>query len=516
MPGVTAAAKMILKVAKQGGRVAVIGDYDVDGVTSAAMLQLLCQNLGAKCHVFLPSRLEHGYGLNPKTVPAFIESVGTPPDLLIAADCGTSSEKELGQLRKFGAKRIAIIDHHIEDPKKFSASADCIVNWRQGAGGIERQEMCTAGEIFVLAKILETMVDRDLTSELLPLAAIGTVADISPIVGLNRTIVKNGLSRVGRVKLPGLMLLLEKCGLDANGISQTDISFKLAPRLNATGRMGKPNPAYDLLVERDAVRAAELLAELEACNLERRSLLTKITDEAIELGNKHNFKNGVLLFQSEWHVGIVGVVASRIAERFLLPTIIMGQAGETIKGSGRGVDGVNLKGIMDTCAEQLFTVYGGHEMAAGATLRSDIKWEDAAKIWDQACGEYFKSNPRPSGDIYYDAEIPPHRVSGQFCVQLRQTLYPYHKTTNPEPVFMLRNVQVNQIRFNEGETWKLMSFEGRMDNIGVLPLWFKSFNVEHHDILEGQTVDVLFSCAQSWSQRYGPSLQVVAIRPSAE
>ena len=513
LPGSRAAAKLLLSVMKQKGRVAVIGDYDVDGVTSSAMIQLLCRDLGIECHVFLPSRLEHGYGLNPKTVPAFIESVGKPPDLLIAADCGTSSEPELEALRKFGAKRIAIIDHHIEDPARFSASADCIVNWRQGKN-IERQEMCTAGEVFVLAKILEKMLDRDLTSELLPLAAIGTVADISPITGLNRIIVKNGLARVGRVQKPGLKMLLEKCGLDENGISQTDISFKLAPRLNATGRMGKPNPSYDLLVGDDPVRAAELLDELEACNVERKLLLNQITEEAVEMANQRKFKNGILLINPTWHVGIIGVVASRVSERFLLPSIIMGQAGKTVKGSGRSLDGVNLKAIMDTCSD-LFSAYGGHEMAAGATLKAGLEWDVAAQRFDDACGKYFESNPRPSSDLYYDAELPPSMVGARFCNRLRETFYPYHKLTNPEPVFLMKQVQVNRTRFNEGDTWKLMSFEGRVDKFGTLPLWFKSFNVDHHDIVEGQTVDVLFTCAQSWDQRYGPSLQIVGIRPSA-
>jgi len=512
LDGIKDAAKLLLATAKKKGRVAVIGDYDADGTLSSAMLKLLCDELGIECYVFLPSRLEHGYGLNAKTVPAFMKAVGEPPDLLIAADCGTSSGPEVEALRKFGAKRIAIIDHHIADPKRFAAGADLVVNWRLGSG----QELCTAGEVFVLAKTLEGMLGgRNFTRDtLLPLAAIATVTDECPVVGLNRIIVKNGLTHIGRTTLPGLKQLVERCEcLTDEGVTQSDVNFQIGPRLNAVGRMGKADPSYDLMITKDVLRASALVDELDSTNNERKLLLAEMTEQAIEMVKAQGldkYQGGILLSRPDWHVGIVGVVASRIVDRYWLPTIIMGSVDGKVKGSGRSVTGVNLKAIMDSCAE-MFEVYGGHEMAAGATLVAGRE-ATATQDWNRACEQYFATRPRPQRVQYYDAELEPERVSVQLCNLLRETLYPYHRGgTNPEPVFLMREVEVTRTKMNNGDTWRLLSFEGRKGG-RALPLWFKSFNKEHHDLIEGQTIDVLFKCAQSWKPRWGPSLEVVALQ----
>ena len=500
--GIKAAAKMLLGVAQKGGTVAVIGDYDVDGAASSAMIKILCRYLNVKCHVFLPSRHEHGYGLNSKTVPAFIESVGEPPDLLIAADCGTSSEPELDKLRQFGAKKIAIVDHHIADPKRFSASADVVINWRLAG----TSEMCTAGEAFVLAKVIEKFTGERLPPELLPLAAIATVADVSPIVGVNRILVKCGLAAAGRTKLPGLRLLLEKCGLSGNGLSQMDVAFKVAPRLNAVGRMNKPNPAYDLLIEEDEKKAVSLVEELESCNGERRLLLNDISTEAIAMAEGCGCKHGAMLIKQGWHVGIVGIVASRVAEHLFLPSLVLGSVDGKIKGSGRSIEGVNLKAIMDSCSE-LFEVYGGHEMAAGATLKPEMV-DRAPKIWDEACAAYFEKNPRPESVLWYDTEISAKKVSAYTCYRLRETLYPYDKKENPEPVFLLRGVDVTGTKISNGDTWSLMTVRGRKDG-QELGLSLKTFNRSLQSIQDGQTVDFLITMAQSWDERFGPSASIV-------
>lgn len=508
--GIRQAAELFLEVRRRNGKIAVIGDYDVDGTASAAMLQLLCRQLGIHCHVFLPSRHEHGYGLNARTVPAFIQSVGTPPDLLIAADCGTSSDPEIEQLRKFGAHRIAIIDHHIADPKRFSKSADIVVNWRLG----DDDEMCAAGQIFVMAKVIEAILDKKLTTELLPLAAIATVADMSPVRGLNRVIVKNGLARAPKTNLPGLRYLLQTCDVDENGISQTDVAFNIAPRINAIGRMEKSNPAYELLVEENDAQAAILAEQLEECNHDRKVLQNEIVEAATEQADRLQ-KNGVgqhglMLVDSQWNIGIVGVVASRIVERFFVPTLVMGGFEGHIKGSGRSMEGVHLKNIMDSCADKLFTAYGGHEMAAGATLKDEAVTR-AAEIWDSACAEYFKHNPRPDPVLFYDAELPPEYVTADNCRHLRETFHPYDRSENPEPVFRMSGLDVSGVITKSGATHSLIRFSGRKGG-WRLPLQFKSFRPEHQVVLDGQTIDILYTMSQSWNERFGPCLWVKDVR----
>ena len=511
--GINDAAHLLLNVVKKKGRVAVIGDYDVDGTSSAAMIQWLCRQLGVDCHVFLPSRHEHGYGLNAKTVPAFIKSVGKPPDLLIAADCGTSSEPEIDELRKFGAKRIAIIDHHIADQKRFSQSADIVVNWRLGTS----EEMCAAGQIFVMAKVLEKMLDRKLTTDILLLAAIATVADMSPVNGLNRIIVKNGLARASKTKLPGLKQLLSFCDVDGYGLSQNDVSFTIAPLINAVGRMDRPNLAYELMIEEDEAKAMSMAAQLREYNQNRKIAQFEIAEQASELADKLLQKgigsNGLLLIKPEWNHGIVGVVASRIVEKYFVPSIVMGEFQGNTKGSGRSMEGVHLKEIMDSCADQLFAVYGGHEMAAGATLKAGME-KQAAKIWDDACGAYFKTHPRPEPVLYYDLELPPEYVTVGNCQVLREIIHPYDRRQNPEPVFLMRGVDVVKLKRTDGGHYQMVRFSGRKDG-RELPLQFKSFRSDHQDVLEGQAVDILFTMSQSWNERFGPCLWIQAMRPTS-
>lgn len=505
--GIDQAADLLLTAARrQNTSVGVIGDYDADGVTSSAMFQRICRALGLECQVFLPHRVQHGYGLNPKTVPAFCEFIQKPPRLLFILDCGTSSEAEVCQLREFGISQIVIIDHHIPESSRLSKSADILVNWRLCGGS----EMCTAGEVLMLARALDRRTDKkhDFFNQLLPLAAIGTVADISPIARENRVIVRHGLAKVGESNYIGLRMLAEICNMIDGRLSQMDVSFGLAPRLNAAGRINSAYLSYNLMVEDKIGAAGSIVSELDMMNKERKHICNELTAQALEAAEKSNFTNGLLLINPEWNVGVVGIVASRIVDRFGIPTIVMGQTNGTIKGSGRSLGTTNIKAIMDSCAE-MFSNYGGHEMACGAALKPEYV-ATAPKLFDEACRNYYAKHGVPIIDRFYDAALKPTTITVRLCDQLIETFYPYCDDNNPEPVFLLSNAKVVWSKPWRGDDWQLMTYELEKDGIRI-PIKFKTFDEEFGSGLEGKTLDMYFSFTQSYGTKYGPELWIVDV-----
>jgi len=503
--GTPEAAQMLIDLAKEKKGVCILGDYDADGVMSTAMMVFICRKLGIPYHVFIPDRFKHGYGLNPKSVEAFNQDVqATNPGLIIALDCGTSSENEMKILKQSGAK-ILVIDHHIPNEGQKSISADILINWRLCGGS----EMCTAGQVLMLAKAIDNLSKTSLFTELLPMAAIGTVADISPIVWENRIIVRNGLSRAGNSPSLGLRMIVESMYLGDVEVSQSDVSFRIAPRINSAGRVQKAELAYRLMVEEDIGSAGALLNEIENLNMERRELCSKITEEAIEQARKQSFKNGLMLINPEWHIGVVGIVASRIVEEFGVPALVMGSSKGMVKGSGRSLDGINIKAVLDSCSE-LFDVYGGHEMAVGASLKSE-SLSIAPQKFDEACGKYYEKNGRPDFSQYYDIDLHPNSVRILIPKMLKDNLFPYCDQHNPEPIFKLWGVKVTNCSITNRDGWRrvtytIESLEGRR-----IPMKLVTFDESYGPGLIDKTIDVFFKFPQMINTKWEPSLELIDI-----
>lgn len=490
------ASSIFLEVAKANGRIAVAGDYDCDGIISATMIKELCNSFGLECNVFLPSRLEHGYGLSEKTVAAFLEKNKDIPDLLFVVDCGTNSKKEIDMLREAGIKKIIIIDHHSVDEKNLALNADALVSWHLS----KSNEMCACGEIFQFIRGIRQLSKKVNPIEFLTYAAVGTIADVSPVVGDNRIIVKNGLTTfaINHILASGLTALMKQSRIMAPTLTQTDVSFKIAPKINAAGRIFQPDIVYGLMIERDPDIALKIAEYIGTFNDERKAIQKKIEQQALICveQEKEKYTHGILLFCDSWHIGVVGIVASKLVEEFNKPTIVAGKNGEIWKGSGRSVKGVNLKNVLDTCPE-IFEGYGGHSGAVGVTLKTH-SLNDAAIVFNKACEKYFSENSVDKNqDKFYDAKLSAKLINPKTSEILSESLYPYCQENNMEPVFMLPDALITSVSTSEGKGWKVLTFNAEKGDIKV-EAPFKTFSAKCGTEIEGRRANIYFSFPQHY------------------
>jgi len=492
LKGTKEAALIFCTAIKSKKSIAVIGDYDADGVVSSVMIQTLCRALNYDCKVFIPSRLEHGYGLNPKTLAAFKEFVQDPPDLLMVLDSGSNNDKEIRELKDFGVKQIIIIDHHIYDPEKISKSADVLINWRL----CDCHEMCTCGEVYQFIRAIRKLTTRINPIEFLSYAAIGTLADVTPVVGDNRIIVKNGLlpSTLNSIVASGLNSLLRHSKLLPAHLVQEDVLFKVAPKINAVGRLFDPRAVFTLLMEQNHDLADKMAESVDEYNTKRKQIQKQIEEEAKTIASNKNFEHGILLHKNDWHIGVVGIVASKVLETYHKPTIIVGQHNGILKGSGRSLPGINLAEVLNGCSD-VFEEYGGHDLAVGVTLKNDCA-DVAGEAFNEACREYYETHSFELSEIkYYDAELKPSSVNVKTADLIKDALYPYCPQNNPDPVFRLSNVVVSTADVREGEHWRLLKFE--VEGVDFTFAWF---TMNYGSELQGRTVDVYFKFPQKWGR----------------
>ena len=369
LPNMQAAAQRVLAALDRRERVVLFGDYDVDGVTSIALLTEMLRAYGGAPELFLPLRMEEGYGLSPESVERCLKQ--HHPQLLIAVDCGTSSVSEIVDLTRRGVD-VIVLDHH--EPK--SALPDCvaIVNPK-----IDPESpfhyLCSVGIVFKLCHALlktRPLFDFDLKSKL-DLVALGTVADIVPLRGENRIFVRRGAIEITRRTRSGLRKLIEVSGVRPS-TSTDDIGFRLGPRLNAAGRLSTAEKSLQLLLTKDENEAGALADLLDKQNRDRQEIERQVfiaAEEQICRDFDSSRDAAIVVGAREWHPGVVGIVASRISRKYHRPTIVIGfEANGTGKGSGRSIEGLNLVEALDRCAESL-EKFGGHEMAAGLTIREE-------------------------------------------------------------------------------------------------------------------------------------------------
>jgi single-stranded-DNA-specific exonuclease len=363
--GLRAAAGSIADSVRAGRHVTVHGDYDVDGVCSTAILVRALRRLGARVDWYLPDRVADGYGLGEATVRRLAER-GT--ELLITVDCGVTAVEEVALARALGIETI-VSDHHL--PRADGALPDAQLV-HPALCGYPCGELCAAAVAHKLAQATLQAAGRD-ASEAdadLDLVALATIADVVALVGENRTLVRSGLRALAATAKPGLRALMTVARIDAGRIDERAVGFGLAPRMNAAGRLYRADAALELILTEDLVRAAQIAHELDRANAERRHTEQKIRFEAeaqIARLGEDGERSAYVLAGDGWHPGVIGIVASRLAERHRRPVVMVALDGERARGSGRSVEGYDLLGGLTACAAHLDR-YGGHSAAAGIEL----------------------------------------------------------------------------------------------------------------------------------------------------
>jgi single-stranded-DNA-specific exonuclease len=360
--GLAAAAETVLDHVRRGSRITVHGDYDVDGVASTAILVRALRTLGARVDWYLPSRSEDGYGLSAATVER-LAARGT--QLLLTADCGITAVDEVAAARAAGLD-VIVTDHHA--PRADGALPDApIVHPRIGENPCP--DLCAAGVAYKLAGALIEAAGHDpaLADADLDLVALATVADVVPLHDENRALVRAGLKALRVTRKPGLRALMEVAAVDPSAIDAGAIGFRLAPRINASGRIARADAGLELLLTADAERAREVAEELDALNHQRRDVETRMLFEAEAQVREQAGQIAYVLAHEGWHPGVIGIVAARIAERHCRPTVMIALDGEQGTGSGRSIPAFDLLAGFEAGARHLLR-HGGHRAAAGCTI----------------------------------------------------------------------------------------------------------------------------------------------------
>ncbi len=433
LPNMERAVSRILAAVDQKERIVLFGDYDVDGVTSLALLAETLRAYGADPDLFLPMRMEEGYGLSRESVERCVDH--HRPQLLIALDCGTSSSSEIANLCDRGVD-VIVVDHH--EPKSEIPDCVAIVNPKIDPDSTFHY-LCTAGIVFkVCHALLKTRpIQFDLKSKL-DLVALGTVADIVPLRGENRTLVQRGAIEIARSTRPGLKKLIEVSGVKPP-IHTEDIGYRLGPRLNAAGRLSTAEKSLQLLLTRNESEAKELAEFLDKQNRERQEVEKQIVaavEEKIAQEFNPSRDAAIVVWSRGWHPGVLGIVASRITHKYHRPAIVIGVDENGLgKGSGRSIEGLNLVQALTRCADKL-QKYGGHEMAAGLTVNE--KDVDAFSAQFRAVARDMLSDDDLQPQLRLDHEIRFAELNFDF-LGWHELLQPFGNG-NPQPLFFAREI----------------------------------------------------------------------------
>ena len=433
--GIDAACELIERHIAQGSPIVVHGDYDADGACSTAILIGALRELGADPSWFIPGRREDGYGLSAASVDR-LASDGA--GLLITADCAITAVDEVALARSRGVD-VVVTDHHRERADGRLPDAP-IVHPR--ACGYPFEELCAAAVAAKLAARLRERSGRDRFREgEAELVAIATIADCVPLVGENRRLVVQGLRALATTKLPGLRALMRVAGAEPGAVDEQTVGFRLAPRINAAGRVGRADPAVELLLASDEEAAQRCADELDRLNAERRHVETRIRFEAESMIAAAGPQPGYVLAATDWHPGVIGITASRIAERHGRPVLLVALDGETGTGSGRSIPGFDLLGALDRCAPVLER-HGGHKAAAGCTVKAS-RVEELRAAFTEACREAL-GDGEPARSIAIDAVSSPGGMTLEAATALNR-LRPFG-VGNPSPMVLLPGVQASDAR----------------------------------------------------------------------
>ena len=446
------AAELIRDAAKQGKRMVIYGDYDVDGVSASAILYEALLRLGTKAAVYLPDRHSEGYGLN---IPA-VEKLAQEADVLITVDCGITSIQEVKRAKELGMT-VIVTDHH-RHPDELPP-ADAVVS--PLLGGYPFSGLCGAGVAWKLALALV----GEQAMELMELAAVATVADMVPLTDENRVIAALGLEQLSHTRRPGLRAVMERAGIQGS-VNSDQVGFQIGPRLNACGRMASARIAFNLLTTRSKTEAEELALKTEALNQERKTQETKVLEEALAQAAQMDLveKHAIVVCGEGWNSGVVGLAAGRVAEQFAYPTVALAAEGDTCVGSARSAGDIDIYKALSQCAD-LFERFGGHRQAAGLTLKRERVAEFAARL-SRAVAEQTGGKPvKPT--ILCDGELTLSDVTEE-AVHWLEKLEPFGMG-NPAPRFLCSGAQPLSFRAvgAEGRHLKCSFLQGSAQRDGI-------------------------------------------------
>ena len=414
-------------------RIVVYGDYDVDGISAVSVLLHNLRKLGANADFYIPDRMTEGYGLNRKA----LETIASGASLLVSVDCGIASVADVAAMQ--GKLDMIITDHHL--PGSELPPALAVLNPHRTDCPYPDKELCGAGVAFKLCQALWQRMEGKAFAGDLELVALGTVADLVPLRGENRRIVKEGLARMTETSFVGLSALIEIAGLKGKPINAGHVGFMLAPRLNAAGRIGTARKGVSLLLATEEKEAQALALELDLLNAERQSLEQEILEraEAQLAGQNPSCMPALVVAGADWNPGVIGIVASRLVDRYYKPTIVLSiQEGGVCKGSCRSIKGLHMYEALDACRDHLIQ-FGGHEMAAGLSLKESELAAFRRAFQDYAAAHLSEADYIPK--VAVEGELPPEEVTLGFVEELSR-VEPYGMG-NPKPLFGCRGAAIH-------------------------------------------------------------------------
>jgi single-stranded-DNA-specific exonuclease len=484
LSGMETAVDRLCVAIYRGQSVCVHGDYDVDGVTSVALLISFFRAIGLECFSYIPKRLTEGYGLSSQGIDA---AVNGGASVLLTVDCGITSVAEAGICRERGIDLI-ITDHHT--PSEQLPDAFAIVNPLQPGCRFPFKSLAGVGVAFHLVIALRAKLrangyfksgEPDV-KEYLDLVALGTIADVVPLLGANRVLVSYGLKQLTSCRRPGVSALKEVAGVSGD-VGCGAVGFRLAPRINAAGRLEDAAVGLELLLTDDPAKAKAIAAALDDSNAERQAIEKSTLEEAraMLMEGACRGRKSIVLGSPLWHPGVVGIVASRIAETFHRPVILFALEDGTGRGSGRSIPRFHLLDAIRSCADHLLR-YGGHSHAAGLAIAEE-ELERFALRFDQAAAEALDADAL-TPTIAYDLELSPKEIDETLPLEIDR-MRPFGMG-NPEPLFLLRNARITDSRTLKGGHLKLRVASGGRSFEAI------GFGLAEKGITAGE-VDLLFT-----------------------
>ena len=478
MPDMEKAVQRILNAIKEQHKTIIYGDYDVDGITSVTVLKKYLEERGLEVGTYIPNRLNEGYGLNKEAVKKIADQGYT---LIITVDCGISCIEEIEYANELGIE-VIVTDHH--EPGEEIPKCLAVIDAKRKDNHYPFNQLAGVGVVFKLIQAISIKLNLDAKEYLkyLDIVCVGTISDIVPLVDENRVITKLGLKLVERTKNIGLKTLLESTGYKE--INSTTISFGIAPRINACGRMGEEIEALHLFLTNDLQEAKQISEKLNKYNTERQEIEKQIFKQALELVENQEEKPCIVLGKEGWHHGIIGIVASKITDIYFKPSILICFEGKEGKGSGRSIPGFDLHDAVMNCNTYV-EKFGGHSMAIGINVKKE-NFEKFKKEFEEYVQNSHINDIIPI--IKIDKEIDLRKINIQDIRDLK-LLEPYGEA-NKMPLFLIKNMKIQSIRtLSEGKHIKLKL---GIDNYIADAIGFNMGNIAEQYLI-GDRVDVVGS-----------------------
>ena len=457
MPDMTKAVDRIEKAIQKQERICIYGDYDADGITSTTVLKRFFRDRGIEVGAYIPNRLLEGYGLNHEAVEKIAEE---KYDLMITVDTGITAMEDIEYAKSLGID-VIVTDHH--EPMDTIPDCIAVVDCKRADSTYKFRELCGCGVAFklILALCKRLNLNENEALKYLDITAIGTISDIVPLVDENRVIAKLGIMLLKQTRNIGLKALIER--IKFKEINSSAVAFGISPRINACGRMGHQEIALELFLTDDPIEARNLAKQLEDFNRERQSIEKAIFEEADRIASKENDRGTIVLAHKNWHKGVIGIVSSKLTEKYFKPSILMDIEGKEAKGSGRSIPGFDLHEALSKCSTKIKS-FGGHSMAIGLCIETKY-FQDFKNEFENYAKENIDTNS--TYEINVDKEIFGKELKIKEIEELNK-LEPFGDS-NEEPVFILKGLKITSIRsLSDGKHIKLtLKDENNLDIDGI-------------------------------------------------